>query len=240
MIVLVVESKRKSYQQFCGLARALDHLGERWTLLIVRDLLLGPRRYSDLLEGLPGITTNLLAARLRQMEAAGLVEKRKASPPVRAQVYELTAGGRALEAAIMELARWGGRFLSQPDPRDRMNIGWGLLSVKRRYKGGLRLRAELRIGARTFELGFEPVYLSVSERTASRPDVVLSGSLDAFRAWLFGGQSAVELRKQGALVVSGSERGFADVAAAFAPKDRRAEDVSERPLLAEPAAQGSG
>src|SRR5689334_14040601 len=153
---------RRNYKQFCGLARALDRVGERWTLLIVRNLLLGPRRYSDLLEGLPGITTNLLAARLREMERTGLVEKRKAPPPVRAQVYELTAAGRALEAAIMELARWGGRFLSQPDPRDRMNIGWGLLSMKRRYTGGLRLRAELRIGARTFELGFEPVYLSVS------------------------------------------------------------------------------
>jgi DNA-binding HxlR family transcriptional regulator len=235
-----VDSKRKSYQQFCGLARALDHLGERWTLLIVRDLLLGPRRYSDLLEGLPGITTNLLAARLREMERRGLVEKRQAPPPVRAQVYELTASGRALEAAIMELARWGGRFMTAPDPRDRVNIGWGLLSLKRRYLGGLRVRAELRIGARTFELGFEPAYLSVSERSTARPDVVLSGSLDAFRAWLFGGQSAPELRKAGALVVEGSERAFADVASAFAPRDRRAEDVSERPLLAEPAAQGPG
>jgi DNA-binding HxlR family transcriptional regulator len=235
-----VDSKRKSYQQFCGLARALDHLGERWTLLIVRDLLLGPRRYSDLLEGLPGITTNLLAARLREMERTGLVVKRKAPAPVRAVVYELTAAGRALEAAIMELARWGGRFMGQPDPRDRMNIGWGLLSMKRRYVGGLRLRAELRIGPRTFELGFEPAYLSVSERSVSRPDVVLSGSLEAFRAWLFGGKSAIELRREDALTVEGSERAFADVATGFAPKDRRAEDVSERPLLAEPAAQGSG
>lgn len=232
--------KRKSYRQFCGLARALDQVGERWTLLIVRDLLLGPRRYSDLLEGLPGITTNLLAARLRAMERLGLIEKRKAPPPVRAQVYELTASGRALEAAIMELARWGGRFLSQPDRRDRMNIGWGLLSLKRRYVGGLRLRAELRIGPRTFELGFEPAYLAVSERASTRPDVVLTGPLDAFRAWLFGGHSAAELREKGALVVEGSERAFTEVATAFAPRDRRAEDVSERPLLAEPAAQGSG
>jgi DNA-binding HxlR family transcriptional regulator len=237
---LLVESKRKSYQQFCGLARALDHLGERWTLLIVRDLLLGPRRYSDLLEGLPGITTNLLAARLRELSRTGLVLKRQAPPPVRAQVYELSPSGRALEAAIMELARWGSRYMSQPDPRDRMNIGWGLLSVKRRYVGGLRLRAELRIGARTFELAFEPAYLSVSERAASRPDVVLSGSLDAFRAWLFGGRAAAELRTKGALAVEGSERAFAELASAFAPRDRRAEDVSERPLLAEPAAQGSG
>jgi DNA-binding HxlR family transcriptional regulator len=235
-----MRSNRKSYHQFCGLARALDHLGERWTLLVVRELLLGPRRYSDLLESLPGITTNLLAARLRELARTGLVVKRKAPPPVRAHVYELTPSGRALEAAIMELARWGGRFMSRPDPGDRMNIGWGLLSMKRRYLGGLRLTAELRVGARTFELGFEPAYLSVSERSASRPDVLLSGTLEAFRAWLFGGQLAAELRRKGELTVEGSERAFSDVAGAFAARDRRAEDVSERPLLAEPAAQGAG
>src|SRR6266540_2044275 len=119
--------RRRNYKQFCGLARALDRVGERWTLLIVRNLLLGPKRYSDLLEELPGITTNLLAARLREMVSTGLVEKRKAAAPVRATVYELGATGRALEPAIMELARWGARFMDGPREDDTMNIAWGML-----------------------------------------------------------------------------------------------------------------
>src|SRR3712207_3261653 len=97
----------RSYDQFCGLAKALDVLGERWTLLVVRELLLGPKRYSDLLEGLPGIGTNLLAARLKALEASGLVGRRRLPPPAASNVYELTERGRALEPAIFELIRWG-------------------------------------------------------------------------------------------------------------------------------------
>src|SRR5262245_11894566 len=167
---LTLLEKRRNYKQFCGLARALDRLGERWTLLIVRNLLLGPKRYSDLLEELPGLTTNLLAARLREMERSGLITKRKAPPPVRAMVYELAPAGRALEPAIMELARWGGRFMTGAGD-DTMNVGWGLLSLKRRYVGGANLVAELRVGERRFELGLMPSYLAVTESSAARPDV---------------------------------------------------------------------
>src|SRR6187399_564519 len=105
---------RRNYRQFCGLARALDRLGERWTLLIVRNLLLGPRRYSDLLAELPGLTTNLLAERLKGMEASGLVVRRALGGAGRSAVYELTPLGAALEPAIMELGRWGGRFMDAP------------------------------------------------------------------------------------------------------------------------------
>src|SRR6478735_2738073 len=128
-------SERRSYHQYCGGARALDVVGERWTLLIVRNLLLGPRRYSDLLAELPGITTNLLAKRLRELCAAGVVERRRTSTPLRAEVYALTPEGAALEPVIMELGRWGGRFLDRPRASDTVNIGWGLLSMKRRYRG---------------------------------------------------------------------------------------------------------
>ena len=89
---------RRSYDQYCGLARALDVLGERWTLLVVRNLLLGPQRYSDLLRGLPGITTNLLAKRLKEMEAEGLIER--ASGASESVAYRLTPSGQALEPAL--------------------------------------------------------------------------------------------------------------------------------------------
>ena len=216
---------RRNYKQFCGLARALDRLGERWTLLIVRNLLLGPKRYSDLLEGLPGITTNLLAQRLRDMEREGLVVRRAAPPPVRAHVYELGDNGRALEPAIMELARWGGRFMTSPSEDDTLNIGWGLLSLKRRYRGGLSLVAEFRVGERCFELVFEPGYLTVSERPAARPDIMVSGSLQDFRAWLFLGQKAAELRHHHRLSVDGSDDHFAALSEAFAPRETWPEEL---------------
>jgi DNA-binding HxlR family transcriptional regulator len=101
----------RSYRQYCAVARGLDVVGERWTLLIVRDLLIGPKRYKDLLTGLPGIGTNLLATRLRDLEEQGLVGRRVLPPPAGSTVYELTQVGQALEPVVTALGRWGHRFL---------------------------------------------------------------------------------------------------------------------------------
>src|SRR3954467_4811376 len=103
---------RRSYDQYCGLARALDVLGERWTLLIVRNLLLGPQRYSELLRGLPGITTNLLAKRLREMEEAGTLGRLADAPG--APSSRLTTRGMELEPAIHALGRWGWGGMTTP------------------------------------------------------------------------------------------------------------------------------
>jgi len=208
-------AKRRSYDQFCGVARALDQVSERWTLLIVRNLLLGPRRYSDLLAELPGITTNLLAARLRAMETAGLVARR-AGHPAR---YELTALGAELEPIIVELGRWGAHFMDQPRRTDTSNIGWGLLALKRRYRGGVRAVVELRIGERRFELAFEASSLHVREREAARPDVVVAGPLEAFQAWLFKDQAAPALVREGKLAVDGDPSVWRAVHAALLPND---------------------
>src|SRR6266852_4345473 len=98
----------KSYQQYCSVARALDVVGDRWVLLIVRELLaFGPSRYSDLKRGLPGIATNLLAERLKVMEADGLIERYDAPPPVGTNLYQLTERGRELQDVLHALARWG-------------------------------------------------------------------------------------------------------------------------------------
>src|SRR5450759_1201303 len=105
---------RRTYGQFCPVARALDLLGERWTLLIVRELLTGPQRYSDLRDHLPGMWSNLLAQRLRDLDAAGLVQRRELPPPAARLVYELTEQGRALAPVVYELARWGLELLDEP------------------------------------------------------------------------------------------------------------------------------
>jgi DNA-binding HxlR family transcriptional regulator len=132
---------RRSYAQYCGLARALDVVGERWTLLVVRNLLLGPQRYSDLLRGLPGITTNLLAKRLQEMEAMGLIER--ATGTGEAAAYRLTEEGRALEPAIHALGRWGWQRMGKPGARERRSIEWLLVALRRRYRGGVTMSAEL-------------------------------------------------------------------------------------------------
>ena len=130
---------KRSYQQYCGLAAALDVVGERWALLVVRDLVPGPRRFTDLFEGLPGIATDVLADRLRSLEAAGAVEQVEVRHPVPAKVYALTTRGHELAAIAGRLATWGMPLL--PDPRTadtmRMNPRWALQTMTRRYTGGL-------------------------------------------------------------------------------------------------------
>lgn len=105
----------RTYAQFCGLAAALDAVGDRWALLIVRDLLAGPRRYSDLRRGLPGISTDMLATRLSELEAAGIVARNELPPPGAAKIYELTEDGRNLTPTLHGLARWGIRRLLTDD-----------------------------------------------------------------------------------------------------------------------------
>lgn len=100
----------KSYEEACGLAKALDVLGERWTLLVVRQLMFGPQRFTDLESGLPGVPPSLLSSRLKELGDAGIVGKRTLPPPAASTVYELTDAGRELEGSVISLARWGARF----------------------------------------------------------------------------------------------------------------------------------
>ena len=208
-------AKRRSYDQFCAVARALDVVSERWTLLIVRTLMLGPRRYSDLMTELPGITTNLLAARLRAMEESGLIARQE-GPPAR---YELTPLGAALEPVVIELGRWGANFMDQPRRTDTINAGWGMLSLKRRYRGGVNAIVEFRLGGRRFELGFEDAHLHVKERAAVRPQLTVTGALEAFQAWLFKGVAPAQLQRGGQLTVDGDPAVWRAVQQAFRPND---------------------
>ncbi|TNE92744.1 MAG: transcriptional regulator [Deltaproteobacteria bacterium] len=124
----------RSYKQFCGVAKALDVVGERWTLLLVRELMLGPRRYTDLLQALPGLTTNLLAARLKHLDDAGIIERRTLAPPAATQVYALTEMGRELESVVLALGAFGARYLTEPGD-DTTNLRWAMVSMRRRWHG---------------------------------------------------------------------------------------------------------
>src|SRR3954471_3077580 len=116
----------KRFDQYCPVANALSIVGERWALLVVRELLRGPRRYTDLAAGLPGIGTNVLATRLRELEAGGVVARRKLPPPAASTVYELTEYGAQLEEVIHAIARWGARSLGPPHSAEDFDHEWGL------------------------------------------------------------------------------------------------------------------
>jgi DNA-binding HxlR family transcriptional regulator len=116
--------QERSYNQYCGVARALDLIGDRWALLVVRDLLLGPKRYTDLARTLPGIGTNILSARLRRLQGSGVIRQRTLPPPAASTVYELTGYGRELEEIVLALGRWGARSMGERRPEQTIHPEW--------------------------------------------------------------------------------------------------------------------
>ncbi|MGW7074147.1 winged helix-turn-helix transcriptional regulator [Streptomyces sp. NPDC054866] len=126
---------RRSYDQYCAAARALDTVGDRWTLLIVRELLVGPRRYTDLHADLPGVSTDVLASRLKDMEREGLTTRRRLPPPSAAYVYELTERGRELLPVLQALATWGAPALQERRPTDAVRAHWFALPLLRALTG---------------------------------------------------------------------------------------------------------
>lgn len=198
--------QRRSYRQYCGLAKAMDALGERWTLLIARDLMLGPRRYGDILAGLEGLTTNLLAGRLKDMEAAGLVAREKAPPPSRGFAYALTQAGRELEPVLLALGKWGFRYMEKPSPGDKRDLAWGLFALKRRYRGVTQpVTAELRAGDRVFQYRLERDYADLREGPVWMPDFHIRGDADAFVDLFYRGKAHGVLAAERRLEASGSE-----------------------------------
>ncbi|KOG32896.1 winged helix-turn-helix transcriptional regulator [Streptomyces resistomycificus] len=128
-------SPRRSYDQYCSAARALDVVGDRWTLLIVRELLAGPRRYTDLHADLPGVSTDVLASRLKDMERDGLTTRRRLPPPGAAYVYELTGRGRELLPVLQALGTWGQAELGERRPTDAVRAHWFALPLLRALEG---------------------------------------------------------------------------------------------------------
>lgn len=200
-------TRKRSYNQYCALARALDVVGERWTLLVIRELLLGPKRYKDLLAGLPGIGTNLLADRLRNLEELGLAARRVLPPPAGSTVYELSEAGRALEPAVLELGRWGARFLGEPRLDDAMQPGWFFVSIRATFRPELAAQLdesyEFRIGPETFGVRIREGQLSVGQGAAEAPDVVASTDLDTFIALLAQRLAVPEALGSGAVQIDG-------------------------------------
>jgi DNA-binding HxlR family transcriptional regulator len=182
----------KSYQQYCSVARALDVVGDRWVLLIVRELLaLGPSRYSDLKRGLPGIASNLLAERLKVMEADGLLERYDAPPPIAASLYQLTARGRELQDVVHALARWGlERMQTGTEPADAVQPQWSALIAGLDLSPHVAPETEVVVG---IETGGEAVHavlrpgtFQIRRGTTPDADVTLAGPAPLVGAVLSG------------------------------------------------------
>jgi len=168
----------RSYDQFCPAARALDAIGDRWSLLIVRDLLAGPKRFKELREGLPGIATNLLSVRLRSLEADGVLKRTTLSPPAASAVFELTERGQALLPVLRELTRWGTPRLGKPRRTDSVDLDWLLLAGLGKIKPmrpppELRETYELRVGRRAYTIRAADGEARVERGRSEHPDLVI-------------------------------------------------------------------
>jgi DNA-binding HxlR family transcriptional regulator len=136
----------RSYNQYCGVARALDLIGERWALLIVRELVLGPKRFTDLREGLPGIATNVLSNRLRQLERDGILGRRRLPPPAAVQVYELTEYGRELVPIMLALGRWGASAMGPRTPEQSIRSEWLAVALNAFFDADAAVGVTAKIG----------------------------------------------------------------------------------------------
>ena len=171
----------RSYGQYCSVAKALDVVGDRWTLLIIRELLLqGPCRYTDLKNGLPGIATNLLADRLHDLESAGLVRREEAAPPVATTLFQLTEAGAQLQPVLDALGGWGIRYMAQPDEGEEFRSHWFAFPVSLFLHDGdpdgPAVSIELRTASRPAVIEVSGGEVRTRLGTAPSPDLVLDGS----------------------------------------------------------------
>lgn len=175
----------RSYNQFCALAYALDVVGDRWTLLVIRELLAGPRRFKDLVDGLPGISTNLLSERLKSLEQQGILGRRVLPPPAGSAVYELTSLGQGLETAVLELGKWGSRFLpASLEGVALPSLGAMVLAIKAFFHPeqaqGANQTYELHLGNEVLQVRIEEGELRVQQGQSLRADVTFYTEMQVF------------------------------------------------------------
>jgi DNA-binding HxlR family transcriptional regulator len=211
----------KSYSQYCPVAHALDLVGERWALLIVRELMLGQRRYTDLAEALPKIGTNILAARLRDLEAGGIVRKTKLPPPAAVSVYELTEAGRALDPVLGALAHWGALTMGPPQPTDC----WSMYAVQARFRPETAVDGlyEIRFDEESaISLRVEDGQLTPSRYAADNPDLSVTVEPGTLHGLIEGVLSVPAALKDGhATLLAGTPEQLASLVGMFAPAAER-------------------
>ena len=198
----------RTYCDGCAAAHALDIIGERWALLVVRELLLGPKRFTDLRAGLPAVSPNVLAQRLRELERAGVLRRRKLPPPAASKVYELTEWGMELEPVIVRLGRWGARSPSKP--RDAaLGVDSLVLSFRTMFAPhaaeGLRASYELRLGEDVFVAVVDDGRFEIARASAEKADATIETDAATLAALVYEDRDLAEALRAGEVKIEGDE-----------------------------------
>jgi DNA-binding HxlR family transcriptional regulator/putative sterol carrier protein len=197
----------RTYGERCAVARALDLVGERWALLVVRELLLGPKRFTDLRAGLPNTTPSVLAQRLRELEQGGIVRRRKLGPPTGTRVYELTDSGRELEPVVIALGRWGRRVPMPPGAAQ--GVDSLVLALKWRFDpdaaGDLSASYELRLAEDRFRIAVADGRIDIQRGDADAPDAIIEAAPKALEAVIIDGRDLGEVVRTGDVRIEGDQ-----------------------------------
>ena len=197
----------RTYGDGCAIAQALDLVGERWALLVVRELLLGPKRYTDLRRGLRNASPNVLSQRLGELERAGIIRRRKLPPPAGSRVYELTDWGRELEQIVIALGHWGARSPTPPNDAPIVSADSIILALPARFDShaahGLRASYELRLGEDHFRIDVADDRIQVARGSADQPDATIDTDPDTINAVLWGDQSLADAQRSGNITIEG-------------------------------------
>jgi DNA-binding HxlR family transcriptional regulator len=210
----------RTYGDGCGIAHALDLVGERWALLVVRELLLGPKRFTDLRDGLPNASPNVLSQRLRELEQAEIVRRRKLAPPAATWVYELTDWGRELKPLLLALGTWALRSPSLPDdaPVGTDSVILALATFfDPEAAGDLRARYELRLGEHAFAVRVADRAIDVDRGPADDPAAVIETDAATLSALIWERRELAEALRAGDIAVDGDRRAVARFLDLFPP-----------------------
>jgi DNA-binding HxlR family transcriptional regulator len=203
-------ASKRSYGDACGIARALDLVGERWALMVVRELLLGPKRFTDIRAGLPQVSPDVLAQRLRDLEQAGVIHHRRLPPPFGSQVYELTDSGRALEPTLIALGRWGGTYAAPPRDDMCMSLDAHIVSLRtlfdRERAGDFEARVELRLGEERFQVEIADGTIETTRGEGTTPDAVIEADPRTLLDVLHGHRRLADALAAGSMRISGDKR----------------------------------
>jgi len=209
MAILALVTTARRYADPCGIARALDVVGDRWALLIVRELIFGPQRFSQLRAGLPGVSANVLAQRLRELAAAGLVRSGLLDPPASVAVYELTERGLALEPVLLELARWGSQ---QPvTTANELSVSALMFALRTVADpaGSSQVSYALRVDGQWFTLEVAGPSVTIRRGRTGQPAATLAAGPATLRSVAFGREPVSAAERDGRLAISG-DRGAAE------------------------------
>jgi DNA-binding HxlR family transcriptional regulator len=199
----------RTYGDGCAIARALDLVGERWALLVVRELLLGPKRYTDLRRGLPNASPNVLSERLRELESAGIVRRRTLPPPAGSRIYELTDWGLELEEIVMSLGRWAGRSPTPPYDAPVVSADSVMLALRARFDSGaadgLHATFELRLGEDRYRVEIADDKIDVARGDADRADATIDTDPDTLNSVLWGDRPLADAQRSGGMTIEGDK-----------------------------------